>query len=70
MPMPQMVSLPCPGWALLPKLYTPDGLNVFLAVRFFSVSYPGRVLRFFVIPLGVPYMVQFTSVLTLSFFVS
>ena len=24
-----------PGWALLPELYTPDGLNVFLAVGFF-----------------------------------
>ena len=47
-----MVSLPCPaGWALLPQLYTPDGLNVFLA-RVFSVSYPGRVLNFLVIPWG------------------
>ena len=32
-----MVSLPCLGWALFPELYTPDGLNGFLAVGFFSV---------------------------------
>ena len=46
------------GLYIFLELYTPDGLNVFLAVGFFCCY-----------PLGVPYMFQFTSVLTWSFFV-
>lgn len=48
-----MVLLPCPRWALLPELYTPDGLNVFLAIGFFLCHTLSRYWRF-LLSLGDP----------------
>ena len=53
MPMPYMVSLPCPGWSLFPEHHTPDGLNVFLAVGFFLCHTLGGYVRF-MLSLGGP----------------
>lgn len=60
-----MVPLRCPGWALLPELYTPDGLNVFLAVGFFLCHTLGWYWRF-LLSLGGP---AYGSVHQCSYFI-